>query len=145
MHLSACFDLNICVHSAIFDIMPTKDGVWVLIHGDTVDRTMSGKGMKNEALIIDFDEERITELRRLVSEIEFRILTNTVDESTIEFAKTNSTAIGFNFGVPENYLHLKDVQSQGIMCAAWTVDYLPVLDLLSAPGVDYITTNRILP
>ena len=31
-------------YAAEFDIVPTADGVWVLIHDDTVDRTMNGTG-----------------------------------------------------------------------------------------------------
>ena len=31
-------------YAAEFDIIPTADGVWVLIHDDTVDRTMDGEG-----------------------------------------------------------------------------------------------------
>lgn len=201
-------------YAAEFDIMPTKDGVWILIHDDTVDRTMSGTGevssltyaellemtidagngienypslristleealdickkysmrpmievkggnpedmqsvldiinaknLKNEALIIDFNSERLSKLRKLDGEVELWYLVNEIEDSTVEFAKENGTAIGFNFGIPKNYFRLKDVQAQGITLASWTVDWLPVLDLLCAFDVDYITTNRILP
>ena len=201
-------------HAAEFDVMPTKDGVWVMIHDDTVDRTMSGegevsnltyaellemtidkgngienytdlristleeaidicleysmrpmieikggepddmqtvleiintKGVKNGAIVIDFNEERLAEMRRLDSDIELWYLVNDIEDSTIEFAKANDTGIGFNFGKIGNYFKIKDAQAEGITCASWTVDILPVLDVLCALDVKYITTNRILP
>lgn len=201
-------------YAAEFDIMPTIDGVWVMIHDDTVDRTMSGTGkvsdftyaellemtidegngienypdlkistleealdicqkhsmkamievkggspedmqsvldavnskeMKNEALIIDFDKDRLSALRKLDSEIELWYLVNEIEDSTVDFAQENGTGIGFNFGIPKNYFKIKEAQSHGITLASWTVDILPVLDILTALDVNYITTNRILP
>ncbi|MBQ3045478.1 MAG: hypothetical protein IJD49_05985 [Clostridia bacterium] len=200
-------------YAAEFDIIPAKDGVWVLIHDDTVDRTMSGtgevssftydellemnidegKGIENypelkistleealdickkysmrpmieikggkpedmqsvldiikasgieNPLIIDFDSDRLSALRKLDPDIELWYLVNEIEDGTLEFANKNSMGIGFNFGIPQNYFKIKDAQTQGITLASWTVDMLPVLDLLCALGVDYITTNRILP
>lgn len=201
-------------YAAEFDIIPTKDGVWVLIHDDTVDRTMSGTGevssftydellemtidegngienypelkistleealdickkysmrpmievkggrpedmqsvlgiiesknFEKEALIIDFDTERLSELRKLNADIELWYLVNEIEDSTLEFAKESAAGIGFNFGIPKNYFKIKAAQAQGITLASWTVDMLPVLDLLCALDVDYITTNRIMP
>jgi glycerophosphoryl diester phosphodiesterase len=196
------------------DVQRTKDGVLVLFHDDTVDRTMSGTGeignltyaellemtidegngienypdlkistldealdicekysmramvevkggepedmksfleilskrnFKTEPLVIDFNEDRILALRELNKEIEIWYLVNKIEDYTIEFAKENKTGIGFNFGIPKNYFRIKDAQSEGITLASWTVDFLPVLDILCALDVDYITTNRILP
>lgn len=201
-------------YAAEFDVMPTKDGVWVMIHDDTVDRTMSGTGeicnltyaeilemtidegngienypdlkistldealdicekysmramieikggkpedmksvldilgkraFKKEPLIIDFDKDRVSAMRELDKNIEIWYLVNKIEDDTIEFAKENRTGIGFNFGIPKNYFRIKDAQSQGITLASWTVDFLPVLDVLCALDVKYITTNRILP
>lgn len=201
-------------YAAEFDIAPTSDGVWILMHDDTVDRMTDGEGevssfsyaeilrlridsgngieeypdekiitleeaigicrkysmrpmieikggnpedMRNmlntvnmsgaseDALIIDFDAERLKELRRLDSEIELWYLVSKGDESTVEFAKKNSTAIAFNHKKAVNYKMLKSAKQEGITLAAWTVDYLPLMDILTALGVKYITTNRILP
>jgi len=201
-------------HAAEFDVMPTKDGIWVMIHDDTVDRTMSGTGevcnltysellemtidegngienypdlkistldealdicekysmramieikggepedmkgvldilgkreFEKEPLIIDFDKDRVSALRELDKEIEIWYLVNKIEDDTIEFAKENNTGIGFNFGIPKNYFRIKEAQNRGILLASWTVDFLPVLDILCALDVDYITTNRILP
>lgn len=201
-------------YAAEFDIMPTKDGVWVLIHDDTVDRTMNGTGavadftytellelniiegngienypdlkistldealdicekysmramievkgggpedmssvleiirnreMKKEPLIIDFDKDRVSAMRKLDKNIEIWFLVNKIEDGTIEFAKDNAAGIGFNFGIPANYFKIKDAQAQNITLGSWTVDYLPVFDILCALDIDFITTNRILP
>lgn len=201
-------------YAAEFDIIPTADGVWVLIHDDTVDRTMNGegevekltyaqlkgmtidggngienypdlkistleeaidicveysmrpmievkggtpedmqsvldiinaKGVKDTALVIDFDKDRLSAMRKLDSGIELWHLTNTVDSSTIEFAKENGAGIAFNFGIPQNYFYINDAKREGITCASWTVDIPFIVDVLNAFGVDYITTNKILP
>lgn len=200
-------------YAAEFDISPTSDGVWILMHDDTVDRMTDGEGeissftyeeiselkidngngiedypdekiitledaisicrkysmrpmievkggspedMRSvinavrmsgveDALIIDFDADRIKELRRLDSEIELWYLVSKGNEDTVEFAEENNTAIAFNHKKLVNYRMIKSAKQEGITLAAWTVDYLPLTDILTALGVKYITTNRILP
>lgn len=201
-------------YAAEFDIIPTADGVWVLIHDDTVDRTMDGegevekltyaqlkemkiddskgienypdlristleeaidicleysmrpmieikggkledmqsvldiinaKGVKDTAIVIDFDEDRLAAMRALDGGIELWHLTNKITDETMEFVKTNNAGIGFNFGIPQNYFYINDAKAEGITLASWTVDIPFVVDVLNAFGVDYITTNKILP
>ncbi len=200
-------------YAAEFDIAPTSDGVWILMHDDTVDRMTDGEGKvssftydeisilkidkgngienypdekiitleeavsicrkysmrpmievkggtpedmrgllnivrmagASDALIIDFNADRIKELRRLDSEIELWYLVSKGNEATVEFAKENGTAIAFNHKKLVNYGMIKSAKQEGITLAAWTVDYLPFMDILAALGVNYITTNRILP
>ncbi len=201
-------------YAAEFDIIPTADGVWVLIHDDTVDRTMSGegevekltyaqlkemtidggkgienhpdlristleeaidicleysmrpmieikggtpedmqsvldiikaKGVEDTAIVIDFDEDRLSAMRKLDGEIELWHLTNKITDETMEFVKENNAGIGFNFGIPQNYFYINQAKAEGITLASWTVDIPFVVDILNAAGVDYITTNKILP
>ncbi len=200
-------------YAAEFDVVPTKDGVWVMIHDGTVDRTMTGtgevssftysellemnidygNGIENypdlkistlqealdicrkysmrpmieikggeaenmqsvldilrksntdNAIIIDFNEERLHELRRLDSDIELWLLKNKITDEVITFAKEHNAKIGFNCVNPINYFYINDARAEGVECGSWTVDRLLYLDFLSLFGVDYITTNRILP
>lgn len=201
-------------YAAEFDIMPTKDGVWVLMHDDTIDRTTDGTGevsaytysellefnidsgngienypdlkittleealdiceeysmramieikggeaedmpavleivkahnLKNEPLIIDFNSERVEALRKADSKIELWYLVTSIEAEDIDFAKAHDTALAFNFGKIKNYTLLDDAKAAGVKLAAWTVDWLPVMDILTAFDVKYITTNRILP
>ncbi len=201
-------------YAAEFDIIPTADGVWVLIHDDTVDRTMDGegevekltyaqlkemkidggkgienypdlristleeaidicleysmrpmievkggkpehmqsvldiinaKGVKDTAIVIDFDEDRLSAMRKLDSDIVLWHLTNKITDETMEFVKANNAGIAFNFGIPQNYFYINQAKAEGITLASWTVDIPFVVDVLNAAGVDYITTNKILP
>lgn len=202
-------------YAAEFDIMPSKDGKWVLMHDDTVDRMTDGTGevisftyeelqklyidsgnciedypskiristleyaleicesysmramieikggepedmasvleivnsmnLKTRPLIIDFNSERLEALRALDGEIELWYLVSKIESEDIEFAKEHNTALAFNFGKLKNYTMLNDAKEAGIKLAAWTVDILPVADILISLGVNYITTNRILP
>ena len=201
-------------YAAEFDIIPTADGVWVLIHDDTVDRTTDGegevekltyaqlkemkidsgngienypdlristleeaidicleysmrpmievkggtpedmqsvldiinaKGVKDISLVIDFDKDRLSALRALDGGIELWHLTNKITDETIDFVKENNAGIAFNFGIPQNYFYINDAKREDITLASWTVDIPFVVDVLNAAGVDYITTNKILP
>ena len=201
-------------YAAEFDIAPTKDGIWILMHDDTVDRMTdgegsvgdfsyaeimelkidSGKGVENypdlkictledaldicekysmramvevkggeptdmaslldiikgrnltvEPLIIDFNSERLAALRDADSEIELWYLVSKISDVRIAFAKEYNTGIAFNHKKIANLFMIDNVKDKGITCAAWTVDRLPAADILNVLGVDYITTNRILP
>ncbi len=201
-------------YAAEFDIHPTADGVWVLIHDDEVDRTMNGegevesltyaqllemnidggkgienypdlkistleealdicieysmrpmieikggdpedmqsvldiinaKGVKDTAIIIDFNSDRVSAMRTLDDDIELWFLTNKITDETMEFVKANSAGIGFNFGIPQNYFYINQAKAEGITLASWTVDIPFVVDVLNSAGVDYITTNKITP
>ncbi len=201
-------------YAAEFDIAPTKDGVWILMHDDTVDRMTDGEGnvsdftfaeitelkidkgngvknypdlristleealaiceeysmramievkggnpedmaglieivksknLTNEPLIIDFNSERLEALRNADPDFELWYLVSKISDESIAFAEENNTAIAFNHKKIANLFKIDDVKDRGITCAAWTVDRLPAMDILCALGVEYITTNRILP
>ncbi len=201
-------------YAAEFDVAPTKDGVWILMHDDTVDRMTDGEGnvsdftfaeimelkidkgngIKNypdlkittleealeicekysmrpmvevkggepddmsalleiingknltvEPLIIDFESERLSALRSLDSDMELWYLVSKIKDESIDFAEENNTAIAFNHKKIVNLFRIDDFKDKEIKLAAWTVDRLPAMDILCALGVEYITTNRILP
>ena len=101
--------------------------------------------LRTEPLIIDFNSDRVKALRELDKEIELWYLVSKISEDSIEFAKEHGTALAFNNLKLRNYRMLSQAKSEGIKLAAWTVDFIPVADILIALGVKYITTNRILP
>lgn len=197
-----------------FDIMPTKDGVWILNHNDTVDHMTDGEGevsaftydeicsltvdngngIENypdlrfttfehaltlcaqygmramvevkggtpedmasmlevlkaspayeNALIIDFNRERIEKVRELDRDTQLWYLLNHITEEDIAFAENSNMGLAFNFGNADNYKMLKAAKAKNITLAAWTVDFPPAMDFLSMFGVNYITTNKIVP
>lgn len=201
-------------YAAEFDIMPTKDGVWILNHNDTVDKMTDGEGEVSSftyeeivklnidngngaenypdlhfttfehaleickqygmramvevkggtaadmqsmldvlkaspayenALVIDFDEERLAAVRALDADIELWYLLNHITSEDIAYAEEHNTGLAFNFGNADNYKMLKTAREKGITLAAWTVDFPPAVDFLRLFGVKYITTNKIKP
>lgn len=201
-------------YAAEFDIMPTKDGVWILNHNDTVDHMTdgegevssftyeeivqltvdNGKGVENypdlhfttfeealricaqygmramvevkggtpedmasmlsvlqaseayeNALVIDFDEDRLAAVRALDSELEAWYLLNHITDEDILWAQENNFGLAFNFGNADNYKMLSQAKENNITLAAWTVDFPPAVDFLRLFGVKYITTNKIAP
>ena len=106
---------------------------------------INSKGIKDTAIVIDFDKDRLSALRALDDEIELWHLTNKITDETMEFVKKSNAGIGFNFGIPQNYFYINDAKREGITLASWTVDIPFVVDVLNAAGVDYITTNKIMP
>ncbi len=101
--------------------------------------------LKNKPLIIDFNSERIEALRAVDGNIELWYLVGKIESEDIEFAKVHNTALAFNYGRIKNYIMLNAAKEADIKLAAWTVDRIPMADILIALGVNYITTNRILP
>ena len=201
-------------YAAEFDIQPTADGRWVLMHNDEIDKMMDGegevknftyaqllemnidagkgienypdlkistleealdicieysmrpmievkggepedmqsvldvinaKGVKDTAIIIDFNSDRVSAMRALDADIEIWFLMNKITDEIMEFVKENNTGIGFNFGIPQNYFYINQAKAEGITLGSWTVDIPFIVDVLNAAGVDYITTNKILP
>ena len=97
------------------------------------------------ALVIDFDKDRLAAVRSLDENIELWYLMNELDEEKIAFVKEQNMGIAFNFGIAQNYKHLGSAREQGITLASWTVDFPPCVDFLRLFGVKYITTNKIHP
>lgn len=106
---------------------------------------INSMNLRTEPLIIDFNSERLDAIRELDSDIELWYLVSKIGDDSIEFAKQHNTALAFNHKKLVNYKMLGEAKNAGIKLAAWTVDLLPVADILVALGVKYITTNRILP
>lgn len=201
-------------YAAEFDVAPTKDGVWILMHDDTVDRMTDGEGkvsdftyveiselkfdkgngienypdlriatleealdicekysiramievkggnpedmaslaeiikgknLKVKPLVIDFNSERLEAFRNVDSDMELWYLVSKISDEKMDFAAEHNMGIAFNHKKIANLFRIDDVKGRGITCAAWTVDRLPAMDILCALGVEYITTNRILP
>ena len=168
-------------YAAEFDIMPTKDGVWIVNHDDTVDKMTDGEGevcsftydeivqltidngngvenypdlhfttfenalaiceeygmramvevkggtpedmqsMLNvlkaspayeNALIIDFNRERIEKVRELDRDTELWYLLNHITEEDIAFAENSNMGLAFNFGNADNYKMLKAAKAK---------------------------------
>ena len=97
-------------------------------------------------IIISFDMEALIALRELDENITAMYVTN---ELTFEDVDTCEK---YNFGCDVNawlvfkmFGELKAAKALDLTLAAWTVDMPFLSDFLHLIGIDYITTNRIIP
>lgn len=104
-------------------------------------------GLTEKAVIISFEFDYLKELRELSPDIEMMYLVAKPTKEAVDMCVENGNT-GLNFyGL--NLLNggkaLKYAKEKGLKIAAWTVDNTILADILTAAGVELITTNRILP
>lgn len=99
---------------------------------------------KENAIIISFKSEMLKKIRELDSNIEIWYLVEEIETLNIDECKENNYKLAFNHkknGAEE----IKSAQENGVEFCAWTVDDLEILEELYKLGVNYITTNAIIP
>lgn len=100
-----------------------------------------------KAVIISFEFDYLKELRELAPDIEMMYLVGKPTKDAVDMCVENgNTGLDFNgknllLGVSA----LQYAKEKGLKIGAWTVDNTISADILTAAGVDLITTNRILP
>lgn len=102
--------------------------------------------LKEKAVLISFNEEYLAATRELDSEIRIMLLVGKIEQEDIEFC------VKYNCGLDFDFLRLglslkafASANDKNIPLAAWTVDWPLISDFLHLNGVDYITTNRLIP
>lgn len=100
--------------------------------------------LKENAIIISFKSEMIKKVRELDENIELWYLVEEITEENIKTSKDNNYKLAFNHKKNDEEI-IKTAINQGLTLCAWTVDDLASLEELYNLGVNYITTNAIIP
>ena len=100
--------------------------------------------LKENAIIISFKSEMIKKVRELDENIELWYLVEEITEENIKTSKDNNYKLAFNHKKNDEEI-IKTAINQGLTLCAWTVDDLTSLEELYNLGVNYITTNAIIP
>ena len=100
--------------------------------------------LKENAIIISFKGEMIKKVRELDEKIELWYLVEEITEENIKISKDNNYKLAFNHKKNDEEV-IKKAIGQGLTLCAWTVDDLASLEELYNLGVNYITTNAIIP
>ena len=100
--------------------------------------------LKENAMIISFDEAMISKVRKLDSEIELWYLVEEITDEAIEKCVENNYALAFNHKKNDEE-KIKKAGKENIKLCSWTVDDLSELERLYNLGVKCITTNTIIP
>lgn len=100
--------------------------------------------LKQNAIIISFSSEKLGVIRDADSEIELWLLMNELSDEDIDLALEKNYAVAFNCKKTSDDM-IKKAADNGLKLCSWTVDSLNKASHLYSLGVNYITTNSILP
>lgn len=101
--------------------------------------------LKENAIIISFNEEILLKVRELDKEIELWYLVEEITEKSIASCYSYNYALAFNYKKNDETTIKNVGEYENIKLCAWTVDDLDELERLYNLGVNYITTNAIIP
>lgn len=95
--------------------------------------------------IISFNAEPLKKVKKLNAKIPTSYLTHKVDESVIELCKNNGfDAVSFNKSKCDES-SVKLIIDAGLTPQCWTVDEMKDFEKFAGYGVEYFTSNRLLP
>ncbi len=136
--------LNVCKDMGIVPVIEIKGGDMKCL--PELKAMLDEYKLSDDAAIISFYKDYLEEYRKLDSDIEMLYLAVAPTKEEIDWC------IEYNFGINFNCLSLYKsfpavmyAKEKGITMGAWTVDIPIIADVMALLGVDYITTNKILP
>lgn len=95
--------------------------------------------------IISFNEEPLKKVKELNAKIPTSYLTHKVDESVIELCKKDGfEAVSFNKSKCDE-ASVKMITDAGLIPQCWTVDKISDFEEFAGYGVEYFTSNCLLP
>lgn len=95
--------------------------------------------------VISFSEEPLKAVKKLNKDIPTSYLTHNVDENVIELCKSDGIdAVSFNASKCDKS-SVSLITDAGLIPQCWTVDSLEDFDKFASYGVEYFTSNRLLP
>ena len=100
--------------------------------------------LRDKAIIISFSAEKLGVIRDADSDIELWYLMNELSDDDIALALEMNYAVAFNCSKTDDAM-IKKAGDSGLQLCSWTVDSIKRASTLCEAGVNYITTNSILP
>lgn len=103
-------------------------------------------GFRENAVLISFSMDYLLAARELDENIYMMFLSNDPSKEQIDVCAGNGFGLDLNFGNLIKYIpEFRYAKQKGLDIAMWVVDYPLITDFFHLIGVDYITTNRIVP
>ena len=136
--------LDVCKERGILPIIELKGGE--LKYLPDLKAMLDEYELSDKVTIISFYEEHIEEYRKLDSDIEIMYLATAPTKADIDWCIEHD--FGINYSWYCLYKTLPAVlyaRAKGLSSGVWTVDIPIVGDFVALLGVDFITTNKILP
>ena len=103
-------------------------------------------GLREKAVLISFSMDYLIEARRLDESMEMMFLANVPTRENVDTCIEYGFDLDLNYGDLIKYASLfRYAKEEGLEVAMWVVDHPIVADFFHLIGVNYITTNRIVP
>ncbi len=103
------------------------------------------RGIDEKVWLISFSEKPLKEAKRLNRRIKVAYLTHKINDDVINLCTENGfEAVDFN-AKKSSSKKIKKIIDADLIPMAWTVDTKSKLESLSEDGVEYFTTNCIVP
>ena len=102
-------------------------------------------GYLDKAWVISFNEEPLKEVKRMYKKMNVAYLTSNVKNKVIDLCLENGfDAISFNAD-KNGKGKARQVIDAGLIAQVWTVDNINTVEKFSDCGIEYFTTNSIIP
>lgn len=136
--------LDICKEWNIFPVIEIKNCDITLL--STLKDLLDEYELSDKAIIISFDEEYLEAYRSLDKDAEILYLANEPTKEDIDWCIENNFGINFNMWLLYKcFGAVRYAKENDVTLAAWTVDNTFFADIMVLLGIEYITTNKILP
>lgn len=101
--------------------------------------------MLDKVRVISFSEEPLKAVKKLNKDIPTSYLTHKVDENVVELCVSDGIdAVSFNASKCDES-SVKLITDAGLIPQCWTVDEIGMFEQFASYGVEYFTSNRLLP
>ena len=109
-------------------------------------RIVSEFDLTEKAVFISFNEDYLTEYRKLDKDATILYLRHNPTMEEIDFCISNNFGINFYFkDFIKCHKAIKYAREKGVPIGAWTVDNTIYADVMAHFGAEFITTNKITP
>lgn len=137
--------LSICDRYDIFPIIELKK-LDTKYMGEFFNQ-LEAHNLLDKVVLISFTFDYLTEARKYNDSVKMMYLLKRVTKKDVDMCIENGN-IGIDFDYvyyPFSVAAVKYAKDNGLTLGAWTIDNTSVMDIMVLSGVDYITTNKILP
>lgn len=103
-------------------------------------------GLSEKAVIISFEKEYLGIYREISPDARIMLLCEKPTMEDVAFCTENGFGLDFKYSsLLSCRKAINEAKKQGLSLGAWTVDNTIYADIMARSGIDFITTNKILP
>lgn len=137
--------LDCCAERGITPVLDVKTGTHSQL--DALVELLRQKKMLEHTIVLSYGYDILQYLRTGGDVIPLYLLVSAVDRQSIaKAASLPNTGLDFRLSDPANTpAALAEAKAAGLSLIAWVADTPEALDALDGLGIDFVTTNRLVP